>query len=96
MSLYEGKTVTQERPALVFDIGYAYTKYVFNIILLLANPSQFSFSRFGFAAEYCPRCIIPSKITCEKTRKVKLIHEYNDRRELYDNLVDFIQQICFR
>lgn len=32
MSLYEGKSVIQERPALIFDIGYAYTKYTNRII----------------------------------------------------------------
>lgn len=59
------------------------------------NNCNISF-RFGFAAEFCPRCIIPSKITCEKTKKVKFIHEYSDSKELYDNLVEFIQQICIR
>ncbi|PSN40530.1 hypothetical protein C0J52_12264 [Blattella germanica] len=55
-----------------------------------------AYTKFGFAGESGPRCIVRSEIKCPDTNKVKKVLSYSNEEELYDLLVEFIHNLYFR
>ncbi|XP_075233522.1 actin-related protein 10 [Lycorma delicatula] len=54
------------------------------------------FTKFGFAGEPSPRCIIPSEVKCAESGKIRPIHSYKNESDLYALLVDFIHLLYFK
>lgn len=52
--------------------------------------------RFGFSGEYAPRCIIRSEVRCKKTDQIRQIIDYQNEKDLYDLLVDFLHILYFK
>ncbi|XP_044728651.1 actin-related protein 10 [Chrysoperla carnea] len=49
-----------------------------------------AYTKFGFAGEFSPRCIIPSEIKMPSTGIVRKIADYQDKDDLFDILVEFV------
>lgn len=95
MPLYE--MTVPEKNIVVIDVGSAYTKYSFQLTLIIVDSwSLFVFCRLGFSGEYSPRCIIPTEVCCKKTGKLRKIFDYEDADDLHDLLVDFLNMLYFR
>uniref|UniRef100_A0A1B6EDD0 Actin-related protein 10 n=1 Tax=Clastoptera arizonana TaxID=38151 RepID=A0A1B6EDD0_9HEMI len=54
------------------------------------------FTKFGFAGDSTPRCIIPTEIKCPESGKVRSILTYKNEDDLYALLVDFIHMLYFK
>lgn len=54
-----------------------------------------AYTKCGFAGETGPRCIIPSRITDPKTKKVVRLVDYNSADHLYCLLTEFIRHLYF-
>lgn len=54
------------------------------------------YTKFGFAGEDSPRCIIPTEIADPETRQVRSIYSYKDETDLYSLLVEFIHMLHFK
>ncbi|XP_039294457.1 actin-related protein 10 [Nilaparvata lugens] len=54
------------------------------------------YTKFGFAGEDSPRCIIPTEIPDPETRQVRSIYSYKDETDLYSLLVEFIHMLHFK
>jgi hypothetical protein len=65
-------------------------------VTLIQNFNNFDFSRFGFAGESGPRCIVRTEVKCSETKQVKKVLNYSSKGELYDILVEFIHILYFR
>jgi hypothetical protein len=65
-------------------------------VTLIQNINNFDFSRFGFAGESGPRCIIRTEVKCPETKQVKKVLNYSSKGELYDLLVEFLHILYFR
>ncbi|XP_014274198.1 actin-related protein 10 [Halyomorpha halys] len=54
------------------------------------------YTKFGFAGEFSPRCIIPTQVICPSTGKLRWVFDYEDEADLYALLVTFIHKLYFR
>jgi actin-related protein 10 len=52
--------------------------------------------RLGFAAEPCPRFIIPTEVRNSANGKHKKLFDYKNQQELYDQMVEFVQKLFFK
>ncbi|XP_063912886.1 actin-related protein 10-like [Zophobas morio] len=55
-----------------------------------------AYTKFGFSGEYAPRCIIRSEVRCKKTNTIRRIIDYENEKDLYDLLVDFVHVLYFK
>lgn len=55
-----------------------------------------AYTKFGFAGESGPRCIVRTEVKCPETKQVKKVLNYSSKGELYDLLVEFIHILYFR
>ncbi|XP_069684349.1 actin-related protein 10 [Periplaneta americana] len=55
-----------------------------------------AYTKFGFAGESGPRCIVRTEIRCPETKQVKKVLNYSSKEELYDLLVEFLHNLYFR
>ncbi|XP_021913743.1 actin-related protein 10 isoform X2 [Zootermopsis nevadensis] len=55
-----------------------------------------AYTKFGFAGESGPRCIIQTEVKCPETKQVKKVLHYSSKEDLYDLLVEFIHNLYFR
>ncbi|XP_046664022.1 actin-related protein 10 isoform X2 [Homalodisca vitripennis] len=54
------------------------------------------YTKFGFAGEASPRCIVRSEVKCPKTGQVREVMNYTDKDDLYGLLVDFLHMLFFK
>ncbi|XP_068155185.1 actin-related protein 10 [Drosophila tropicalis] len=55
-----------------------------------------AYTKLGFAAETCPRKIIPTELVLTTTGQSKRLFDYERNEELHDQMVDFLQMIFFK
>jgi actin-related protein 10 len=55
-----------------------------------------AYTKFGFAGESGPRCIVRTEVKCPETKQVKKVLYYSSKEDLYDLLVEFIHTLYFR
>lgn len=55
-----------------------------------------AYTKCGIAGEKCPRCILPSELKDEKTGVVRKLWQYQNEKELYENLKDYLFMLYFR
>ncbi|KAK7863333.1 hypothetical protein R5R35_009689 [Gryllus longicercus] len=55
-----------------------------------------AYTKFGFAGETGPRCIISTEVMCQESGRIKKIFSYSNEEELYSLLVEFIHNLYFR
>jgi len=66
------------------------------LLYFFQNINNLSCSRFGFAGESGPRCIVRTEVKCPETKQVKKVANYTSKEDLYDLLVEFIHILYFR
>lgn len=54
------------------------------------------YTKFGFAGEASPRCIVPSEVKNSETGEVRAVLNYKDEEDLYSLLVDFLHMLYFK
>lgn len=55
-----------------------------------------AYTKFGFAGESGPRCIVRTEVECPETKQVKKVLNYSSKEDLYALLVEFIHTLYFR
>jgi len=54
------------------------------------------YTKFGFAGEASPRCIVRSEVKCPKSGKIRQVLNFTDKEDLYALLVDFLHILFFK
>lgn len=54
------------------------------------------YTKFGFAGELSPRCIIRTQVICPTTGKLRWVFDYENEEDLYALLVAFVYKLYFR
>ncbi|SPP78834.1 blast:Actin-related protein 10 [Drosophila guanche] len=62
------------------------------IVLDIGN----AYTKLGFAGEAYPRKIMPTEVVLTTTGNTKRLFDYEQKDELYDQIIDFLQTIFFK